>query len=61
MLLRIGPRAIPGSMGLGPVTLPDSGEVDYLGREWWVFSFAPTPPARIYLLIPMSTVSGSGP
>jgi hypothetical protein len=60
VLLRIGPRAIPGSMGLGPPVLPDSGEVDYLGREWWVFSFAPTPPARIYLLIPMATVSGSG-
>ena len=59
VLLRIGPRAIPGSMGLGPLTLPNRGTVDYLGREWWVFSFAPTPPARIYLLIPMPTGSSA--
>ena len=37
--------------GPGPPTLPASGTVDYLGTSWAVFSFAPYPPARIYLLI----------
>jgi hypothetical protein len=60
VLLRIGPRAIPGSMGLGPLTIPNSGEIAYLGHEWWVFSFAPTPPARIYLLIPIPDGPASG-
>jgi hypothetical protein len=52
VVVRIGLRAIAGSEGPGPLTLPPSGTVSYLGRNWWVFSFAPTPPARIYLLIP---------
>ena len=52
VLLRIGPRALPGSQGLGPAVLPNNGPLSYLGRNYWVYSFAPTPPARIYLLVP---------
>jgi hypothetical protein len=51
VIVRIGPRAIAGSEGPGPAVLPPSGPVSYMGRNWLVFSFAPTPPARIYLLI----------
>jgi hypothetical protein len=51
VVVRIGLRAIAGSQGPGPTTLPLSGSVSYLGQSWSVFSFAPTPPARIYLLI----------
>jgi hypothetical protein len=51
VVVRIGLRAIVGSEGLGPETLPTSGLVSYLSQNWMVFSFAPTPPARIYLLV----------
>ncbi len=51
VVVRIGLRTIAGSEGLGPATLPNSGAVSYEGSAWSVFSFAPTPPARIYLLI----------
>jgi hypothetical protein len=51
VVVRIGLRAIAGSEGPGPPTLPLSGTVSYLARNWSVFSFAPTPPARVYLLI----------
>jgi hypothetical protein len=54
VVVRIGLRAIAGSEGPGPPTLPLSGTVSYLARSWSVFSFAPTPPARIYLLIPQA-------
>ena len=51
VVVRIGLRAIGGSNGPGPPILPQSGTVSYLSKNWSVFSFAPTPPARIYLLI----------
>ena len=51
VVVRIGLRAIGGSNGPGPPILPLSGTVSYLSKNWSVFSFAPTPPARIYLLI----------
>jgi hypothetical protein len=54
VVVRIGLRAIAGSEGPGPLTLPLSGTVSYLAKNWTVFSFAPTPPARIYLLIPQA-------
>jgi hypothetical protein len=54
VVVRIGRRAIAGSEGFGPLTLPRSGTVSYEGRLWSVYSFAPTPPATIYLLIPVS-------
>jgi hypothetical protein len=52
VVVRIGLRAIGGSNGPGPPILPLSGTVSYLAKNWSVYSFAPTPPARIYLLIP---------
>jgi len=51
VVVRIGLRAIAGSEGPGPTMLPAAGSVSYEGRTWLVFSFAPTPPAKIYLLI----------
>ncbi|MGH2849020.1 MAG: hypothetical protein ACRDLP_00205 [Solirubrobacteraceae bacterium] len=50
-ILRIGTRPIAGSQGIGPAVIPTSGPVTYLGHTYWVFSFEPTPPARVYLLI----------
>ncbi len=41
--------------GAGPSRLPAGGTVEYRGRRWEVFSFAPTPPARIYFLTPTIT------
>ena len=52
VIVRIGRRVIAGSGGPGPATLPDGGTVSYEDRLWSVFTFAPTPPARVYLLIP---------
>jgi hypothetical protein len=54
VVVRIGLRAIAGSEGPGPPALPDSGSVAYQGTVWSVFSFAPTPPARIFVLIPQA-------
>jgi hypothetical protein len=51
VVVRIGPRTIAASNGIGPATLPRRGTVNYLGQIWSVFSFAPTPPARIYVLV----------
>jgi hypothetical protein len=61
VIVRIGPRAITGSDGPGPPTLPPTGTVSYLGRTWSVFSFAPTPPARIYVLVPTPAPSPATP
>ena len=55
VILRIGLRPIAGSQGIGPPVIPLSGPVTYEGKPFWVFSFAPTPPARIYLLVPVAT------
>lgn len=38
--------------GSGPARLPRSGTVRYRGRSWSVFSWEPSPPARIYYLTP---------
>lgn len=56
VILRIGVRPIAGSQGIGPALMPPSGLLAYSGRNWWVFSFAPTPPARIYLLVPAPAI-----
>ena len=48
--VRVGSQQLAG--GAGPAKLPSSGTVTYRGRPWSVFSFAPVPPARIYLLTP---------
>ncbi len=52
VVVRIGLRTIAGSVGgPGPPALPSGGTVSYDGRIWSVVSFAPTPPATVYLLI----------
>jgi len=51
VIVRIGLRVIAGSGGPGPLAIPTAGTVSYLGRIWSVFSFAPTPPARVYVLV----------
>jgi len=55
VVVRLGLRTIAASEGPGPPTLPESGPVVYLSQSWTVFSFAPTPPARIYVLIPAAS------
>ncbi|HXR14205.1 MAG TPA: hypothetical protein VN740_06040 [Solirubrobacteraceae bacterium] len=54
VVVRIGLRVIAGSEGPGPAALPASGTVIYDGRYWSVFSFAPTPPARVFVLVQQS-------
>jgi hypothetical protein len=51
VFVRDGVNQLAASAGSGPATLPTSGIVSYQGANWTVFSFAPRPPARIYLLI----------
>lgn len=48
--VRAGSELIAG--GPSPARLPQGGIVHYRGRSWSVFSWAPIPPARIYLLTP---------
>jgi hypothetical protein len=50
-IVRIGVRVIAASGGPGPLAIPNAGSVRYAGRTWSVFSFAPTPPARVYILV----------
>jgi hypothetical protein len=52
VFVRSGRRLLGTSGGPGPTNPPTSGTVSYQGRDWLVFSFAPRPPARVYLLIP---------
>jgi hypothetical protein len=42
---------IAASNGATPPPLPLTGTVAYQGQSWLVFSFAPQPPARVYLLV----------
>jgi hypothetical protein len=45
-----GSRRIAG--GAGPARIPRSGTVRFRGRPWSVFSWEPSPPARVYFLTP---------
>jgi hypothetical protein len=45
-----GSRRIAG--GAGPARIPRSGTVQFHGRSWSVFSWEPSPPARVYFLTP---------
>jgi len=47
--VRSGSSLLAG--GAGPARVPDRGTVRYRGHSWSVFSWSPSPPARIYLLI----------
>lgn len=51
ILVRSGATQLASSDGVGPATLPRSGHVAYDGISWSVFSFAPAPPARVYVLV----------
>ena len=51
VIVRIGLRVIAGSGGPGPSLLPAAGAISYEGREWSVYSFTPTPPATVYVLV----------
>jgi hypothetical protein len=59
VILRIGTRTLPASDALGPPVIPTSGPVTYLGRNYYVVSFAPTPPARIYVLVSVPPPTGA--
>jgi hypothetical protein len=50
--VRAGSKRIAG--GAVPKRLPNHGIVRLGGRSWAVFSWEPTPPARIYFLTPLS-------
>jgi hypothetical protein len=54
VFVRQGARQLASSGGAGPATIPGSGTVTYEGRAWLVYSFRPSPPARVYLLAPTS-------
>jgi hypothetical protein len=54
VIVRLGARDIADSEGPGPPVLPASGTVAYLNRTWSVFSFEPTPPARVFVLVPQA-------
>ncbi len=50
--VRSGSTRIAG--GSGPSQIPQRGTVRYRGRTWSVFSWEPSPPARVYVLIPLA-------
>jgi hypothetical protein len=51
VFVRSGATQLASSGPNGPAVLPRSGSVAYDGGSWSVFSFAPAPPARIYVLV----------
>jgi hypothetical protein len=51
VFVRIGSRRLASSGGPGPNKIPASGSVSYEGRSWLVYSFQPSPPARVYVLV----------
>jgi hypothetical protein len=51
VFVRDGVRQLTSTSGSGPSVLPTSGTVSYQGKNWLVFSFEPSPPTRVYLLI----------
>ena len=53
VFVRDGSTQLASSAGSGPPALPIAGTVSYQGSSWNVFSFAPRPPARVYLLVAM--------
>jgi hypothetical protein len=47
-----GGLQLAASDGSHPRSLPRSGMFRYEGTSWLVFSFVPSPPSRVYLLVP---------
>jgi hypothetical protein len=60
VFVRHGARAVAGTVANGPKEIPRSGSLAFEGRHWTVFSFAPLPPTRIYLLLPESLAKRAG-
>jgi hypothetical protein len=52
---------LAGTDASGPASIPSGGSFVYRGQRWSVFSFAPEPPTRIYLLFPAPVSDPSGP
>jgi len=52
VFVRRGASQVTSTGGSGPAVLPTSGTVSYQGRNWLVFSFAPRPSTRVYVLVP---------
>lgn len=61
IFVRSGPFQIAGTVAAGPTSIPSSGSFIFDARAWNVFSFAPDPPARIYLLFAAPSTGASGP
>jgi hypothetical protein len=61
IFVRSGTIQIAGSFADGPTDIPSSGSFTFDGKTWSVFSFAPVPPARIYLLFAAPSTVASGP
>ncbi len=52
VFVRDGAKQLGSSSGAGPRTLPNAGTISYDGSSWLIYSFEPSPPARVYMLIP---------
>lgn len=52
VFVRSGARQLASTGGAGPASLPQNGTINYQGRRWLVYSFAPHAMARVYLLAP---------
>ncbi|HEX2702664.1 MAG TPA: hypothetical protein VHM72_04455 [Solirubrobacteraceae bacterium] len=61
VFVRSGTVQIAGSFANGPIDIPSSGSFTFDGKAWNVFSFAPVPPARIYLLFPVGGAAAPVP
>ncbi len=56
IFVRNAESRVAGTVASGPTSIPPSGSFSYDGQSWNVFSFAPVPPARIYLLFPAAAL-----
>jgi hypothetical protein len=54
VFVRRGATPVAGTVANGPKKIPRRGSLAFKGRHWTVFSLAPVPPTRIYLLLPES-------
>jgi hypothetical protein len=61
VFVRSADAQLAGTEASGPASIPSSSSFVYRGQRWNVFSFAPEPPTRIYLLFPAPAADPSGP
>jgi hypothetical protein len=59
VFVREGTRQLASSGGAGPPSLPSGGTVPFRGRRWLVASFVAAPPARIYVLVPATSMTAA--